>query len=126
MIMVHSLMSYFAFLGFASAGLFGFIWVCTALRVCWFYANYCRAQAREAFRMARKLRQRANAASNGWIACSERMPAALINVLVCDSDKNLFIRNHKHGFWNDYRVGHDRHEITHWQPLPAPPATTEK
>lgn len=64
------------------------------------------------------------AKEGGWIPCSERMPEAQKNVLVCENNGEIHLcrynANIKRFFYDgsdwDIKLG----EVIAWQPLPAP------
>lgn len=56
-----------------------------------------------------------------WVNCDYEMPEQGVEVLVCDEGGKQFITVHHRGYFRDFRVGHSRKEITHWQKLPDPP-----
>lgn len=60
-----------------------------------------------------------------WIACSERMPDdnPEIEVLACFTGGDISTLYYSEGRWDDaYGICPIRQDVTHWQPLPAPPS----
>ena len=60
-----------------------------------------------------------------WIACSERMPEENpeIEVLACFTGGDISTLYYSDGRWDDaYGICPIRQDVTHWQPLPAPPS----
>lgn len=67
--------------------------------------------------------------ANGWISVNERLPEPGIRVLVwvssdrwgvwADSCVEIAERKNLYGKWDVEGWDHD--DVTHWQPLPAPP-----
>jgi len=67
---------------------------------------------------------------DGWIPVTERLPKPWDFVLVSTGDKSVEMgRCEDHGIWelmSDYpELGATAQVITHWMPLPAPPASKE-
>lgn len=56
----------------------------------------------------------------GWIPVSEKLPEELTYVLVEVNDKRIIAR-YCRGIWYDHNGTKMRNNVTHWQPLPAPP-----
>lgn len=80
--------------------------------------NACRAamlQGAEPVTTAYKL-------PDGWVACSERMPEGMTDVHISNG------HDVGQGWWDGdaWQTQHDYYsvtgEVTHWQPLPSPPA----
>lgn len=64
---------------------------------------------------------------DGWVACAERMPAEGDTVLVCQEGGIVYCAEMEGGvlYPDEFpRVPAQGREITHWMPLPAPPAAT--
>lgn len=59
-----------------------------------------------------------------WIACSERMPDAGIEVLAFADEAMYLAVYEPKGWW--WGRGHMLHRVTHWMPLPAAPSGGEK
>jgi len=60
-----------------------------------------------------------------WIACRERMPDdnPEIEVLACFTGGDISTLYYSDGGWDDaYGICPIRQDVTHWQPLPAPPS----
>lgn len=59
-----------------------------------------------------------------WIKCSELMPDQYVEVLVCSDCGSRYIAALNRSMaWDDGDFFDDIQNITHWQPLPEPPAT---
>lgn len=76
-----------------------------------------------------ELFDRANAAAawnrraTPWIPVTERLPADEFLVLVARRDGQVHHAACMHGVWfYNKRPLADQREVTHWQPLPAPPS----
>lgn len=75
-------------------------------------------------KVAKEYGKETNVRSNGWVPCSERLPEAHKNVLVCENDGEIHLcrynGNMKRFFYDgsdwDIKLG----EVIAWQPLPAP------
>ena len=65
-----------------------------------------------------------NVLSNGWVPCSERLPEAHKNVLVCENDGEIHLcrynANMKRFFYDGSDWDIKLSEVIAWQPLPAP------
>ncbi|MGY5366513.1 DUF551 domain-containing protein [Enterobacter oligotrophicus] len=60
---------------------------------------------------------------DGWVACSERMPEQFAEVLACTEDGGRYIAAlNQRMTWDDGDFFDDIQDVTHWQPLPSPPA----
>lgn len=60
---------------------------------------------------------------DGWVACSERMPEQFVEVLACTEDGGRYIAAlNQRMTWDDGDFFDDIQDVTHWQPLPSPPA----
>ncbi|OFC63057.1 DUF551 domain-containing protein [Candidatus Erwinia dacicola] len=68
---------------------------------------------------------------DGWVACSERMPEIGSRVIVAIEEK--YVRSASYTQWDGAKTERGRaprfedlrgivHGVTHWQPLPSPPA----
>lgn len=75
-----------------------------------------------------------NCRASGWIACAERMPeaprnilAAILGVMViaCFFDGENFIAAQNPNEPDDWDWVIDPATVTHWMPLPSPPAATD-
>jgi hypothetical protein len=69
--------------------------------------------------------QKAEERRGGWIACSDRMPEPGVVVLyMCKFDDQPQIGERRkldqQWYWGSDSSDYD-HQVTHWQPLPAPP-----
>ena len=61
--------------------------------------------------------------SDGWVACSERMPEQFVEVLACTEDGGRYVAALNQSMtWDDGDFFDGIHGVTHWQPLPSPPA----
>lgn len=60
-------------------------------------------------------------ADGGWIKCSDRMPEGGSEVLCFGLGVDLWIGSYEDGSWDDDDYFYRLEDITHWQPLPAPP-----
>ncbi len=56
----------------------------------------------------------------GWISVDTRLPEEDVGVLCCTSDDEVAIFSHHNSFFTD--EFHELVDVTHWMPLPAPPA----
>lgn len=60
---------------------------------------------------------------DGWVACSERMPEQFVEVLACTEDGGRYVAALNQSMtWDDGDFFDDIQDVTHWQPLPSPPA----
>lgn len=60
---------------------------------------------------------------DGWVACSERMPEQFVEVLACTEDGCVYVAAlNQRMTWDDGDFFDDIQDVTHWQPLPSPPA----
>lgn len=60
---------------------------------------------------------------DGWVACNERMPEQFVEVLACTEDGGRYIAAlNQRMTWDDGDFFDDIQDVTHWQPLPSPPA----
>lgn len=69
--------------------------------------------------------------AQGWISVQERLPGLGEQVLIWPMVKSGNIYGSPIGYYNEYGIGKESHrgfkcfgdfiEVTHWQPLPAPP-----
>lgn len=66
--MSHSEMTIYllAFIGLVCSMLFGFVWVCAAFRILWFYANYSARKAIKAHRQCLRIKARTKATWAKW------------------------------------------------------------
>jgi hypothetical protein len=62
---------------------------------------------------------------SGWIPVSERLPAKDLMVLVWSQSDGLHLA--RLDLWQQWRDADENFgkKITHWMPLPAPPATSK-
>ena len=60
--------------------------------------------------------------TDGWVACSERMPEQFVEVLVCTEDGSRYVAALNQSMnWDDGDFFDDIQYVTHWMPLPAAP-----
>lgn len=60
---------------------------------------------------------------DAWVDCSERMPEQFVEVLACTEDGGRYIAAlNQRMAWDDGDFFDDIQDVTHWQPLPSPPA----
>lgn len=58
-----------------------------------------------------------------WVACSERMPEQFVEVLACTEDGGRYVAALNQSMtWDDGDFFDDIQYVTHWMPLPSPPA----
>jgi hypothetical protein len=60
-----------------------------------------------------------------WIACSEQLPDANIEVLAF-ADEAMYLAVYEPDGWWSPGCGYMRHRVTHWMDLPAAPSDEEK
>lgn len=66
---------------------------------------------------------------NNWISVEDRLPeqnqSALVFIPKYDAPSNVdytqFDAGSKYYYWDRDTYGYEKHEVTHWQPLPTPP-----
>lgn len=68
--------------------------------------------------------ERLTVATEGWIACEERLPEDNARVFVYTRSGARIVASFYNGHWFDEQSG--ERDVVHWQPLPAPPAAVKK
>ena len=67
--------------------------------------------------------------AGGWISVDERLPASNVTVLLTIDGKHIttgkYIRSLSCFSWNMHDDETDDSRVTHWMPLPTPPASTK-
>lgn len=95
-------------------------WVKDAMRESY---DACRAAMLQGAENAESRCSNSPVIPDGWVACSERMPEQFVEVLVCTEDGGRYVAALNQSMtWDDGDFFDDIQDVTHWQPLPSPPA----